>query len=145
MFLISHRGNLRGANKKLENSPSYIMNALQKGYDVEVDVWLEKNQYYLGHDRPQYKIDLSFLKNNKLWCHCKNIDVLYNLLYADVHCFFHDMDDATLTSKGYIWTYPGAFLTKKSICVMPEKIDYDDKYLTNLSGICSDYIEDYKQ
>ena len=35
----------------------------EKGYDVEVDVWSIDKQFYLGHDKPQYKIERSFLQN----------------------------------------------------------------------------------
>ena len=37
MFLISHRGNLNGPNIKDENNPDYIMEALSKDFDVEID------------------------------------------------------------------------------------------------------------
>ena len=55
--------------------------------------------------------------------------------------FFHQEDDITLTSKGYIWAYPGKQPIKNSIAVMPE-LNKDD--LTKATGICSDYIKDYK-
>ena len=57
MILIAHRGNTSGRKKELENKPEYITDTLQKGYDVEVDVWSIDKQFYLGHDKPQYKIE----------------------------------------------------------------------------------------
>ena len=52
--------------------------------------------------------------------------------------------DYTLTSKGIVWTYPGKKLFENSINLMPEnqkrKINFKNKYL----GICSDYIQQYK-
>ena len=33
-------------------------------------------------------------------------------------------DDVTITSKGYLWTFPGKKIFKKSICVLPEKTNY---------------------
>ena len=60
-FLISHRGNLNGKNEDLENHPDYIMAAIHKGFDVEVDVWLYKDRLYLGHDKPQYPTSFDFL------------------------------------------------------------------------------------
>ena len=39
MKIISHRGNLAGADSGLENSPPYILTALNVGFDVEVDLW----------------------------------------------------------------------------------------------------------
>ena len=56
MYLISHRGNLDGPNVKDENKPNYILYALSKGYDVEIDVRIYKDKFFLGHDEPQYKI-----------------------------------------------------------------------------------------
>jgi hypothetical protein len=34
--------------------------------------------------------------------------------------FWHQNDDFTLTSKNYIWTYPGQPYTASSVIVMPE-------------------------
>ena len=144
MLLISHRGNINGKSEQ-ENHPSHIDYALKQGFDVEIDVWkVNKTEWYLGHDKPQYKIDLEFLKNDKLWCHAKNIDALNDMLeYKDIHCFWHQEDDVTLTSKGYMWTYPNKQLTDKSIAVCPEvwKIKIEQPKLA--TGICSDYIERY--
>lgn len=135
---IAHRGNIDGPKEKYENEPSYILEALQEGYHVELDVWLLENKIFLGHDIPEYLVDVDFLKNNKFWCHCKNIDALNFLLKDDIRCFFHNTDDATLTSDGYIWTYPGGNLFNKSICVMPERTGWNiPDYVT---GVCSDFI-----
>jgi len=143
MILVSHRGNINGQNPFEENKPYYIQRALDLGFDVEIDVWLSNSSFMLGHDKPMWTIDINFLLKSGLWCHAKTIDCLYALLVLPgVNCFFHDKDEATLTSNGYIWTLPGKKLTPNSICVLPEL------YLTdNLSipcGICSDYIKNYK-
>ena len=79
--------------------------------------------------------------NNFLWCHAKNIDAFKKMLQRGIHCFWHQEDDVTLTSNGYIWTYPGKQLTTKSICVLPEKVNYN-KF--DCAGICSDYIIHYE-
>jgi hypothetical protein len=68
MILISHRGNLNGPNKNFENRPEYINYALSKGFNVEVDVKIYKNKIFLGHNKPQYKINSTFLLNKKIWC-----------------------------------------------------------------------------
>ena len=44
-----YRGNLNGPNAKDENKPDYIMEALSKDFDVEVDVRNYNNKLYLGH------------------------------------------------------------------------------------------------
>ena len=140
MILISHRGNLNGKDIENENNPLYIDRALGKGYDVEIDVWYENGKWYLGHDKPQYEIELDYLRNKKLWCHAKNIETLNLMLDDDIHCFWHQEDDVTLTSCGFIWTYPGKKLTEKSICVLPEK---NNEIPKKAFGICSDYVVYY--
>ena len=143
MIYISHRGNLEGRNEKWENHPDYIMKALDKGYDVEIDVWYKDSLFYLGHDEPLHKIDVGFLKKNGLWCHAKNVEVLNIMLsYSDIHCFWHQEDDVTLTSRNFLWTYPGKRLTANSICVLPEK---NDEIPKKCLGICSDSIVYYKE
>ncbi len=135
MILISHRGNINGKSNE-ENHPDYIDIALTQGFDVEIDVWkVNEVEWYLGHDEPQYKIDFDFLQNDKLWCHAKNIDALYGMMGSGVHCFWHQKDDVTLTSNGFLWTYPGKELTKSSIAVLPES-----KPNLEVAGICSDFI-----
>ena len=63
------------------------------------------------------------------------------MLDNNIHCFFHDKDHYTLTSKNYIWAYPGINGGKMTIAVKPEDKNLDLKKFT---GICSDQIEKYK-
>jgi hypothetical protein len=140
MILISHRGNLSSKSKD-ENHPDHIETALAHDFDVEIDVWkVNEVEWYLGHDEPQYRIDFDFLQNDKLWCHAKNIDALYGMMVGGVHCFWHQKDAVTLTSKGYLWNYPNTQITNKSICVLPELQIADTE---NCAGICSDFIVRY--
>ena len=141
MFFISHRGNLFGPKPKFENSPDYIISALEQGYEVEVDVRFYKNNFYLGHDEPQFKIAKNFLINKKIWCHAKNYLALEMLKKIKTTFFWHQNDDYTLTSNGYFWTYPNKKMLKNSISVILGK-----KKLKNINcaGICSDYISSYK-
>jgi hypothetical protein len=135
MILISHRGNLNGKTDD-ENKPKYIEEALSQGFDVEVDVWYIDNQFWLGHDKPQYKVSEGFLEHHSLWCHAKNIQALYVMdKNYHIHCFWHQEDDVTLTSRGFFWTYPGKELTESSIAVLP-----DSKPTVKVKGICSDFI-----
>tara|TARA_B100001057_G_C22771712_1_gene919870 strand:- start:356 stop:850 length:495 start_codon:yes stop_codon:yes gene_type:complete len=143
MHFISHRGNLNGPNSKFENSKEYIEKAIESGFEVEIDVWFIKNQFFLGHDEPAGKVNEKFLQNKSLWCHAKNLSAFENLLKIKAHCFWHQEDDFVLTNKGYIWTYPGKEIGANSIIVMPENIK-KFKY-TKCSGICSDFIAEYKE
>lgn len=141
MILISHRGNISGPVPEQENNPDYILKALECGYNVEVDVWYKDNKWYTGHDAPQYNVGKLFLQNNNIWCHAKNVDALYSMLCTDIIHFWHENDTVTLTSNGYIWTYPGKQLTPLSIAVLPE---LTETVVGLAAGICSDFIERYK-
>jgi hypothetical protein len=144
MILISHRGNINGKLPELENSIDYINNAIKLGYDVEIDVWMIEGVLFLGHDEPQYGITQHWLNERctKLWIHCKNIEAVE--WFSDIgvfNWFWHETDTITLTSNGYVWAYPGKQPIKNSIAVMPE-LHNDD--VSMCSGVCSDYIENYK-
>jgi len=146
MRFIAHRGNINGPNTDLENNPRYIIQAIEKGFDVEIDVW-KTDALYLGHDGPDHKIELKFLLNHKdhLWCHAKNIKSLEFLIDQGLNTFWHQTDDFTITSDGHIWAYPGKMAN--GILVMPENI-FDTEFLIknedNIKGICSDFIKQYK-
>lgn len=136
MKIISHRGNLNGPNSITENSVLAISAALDKGFDVEIDVWFKSGKWYLGHDKPTYSVDESFLENKKLWCHAKNLDALNLMLKNNkIHCFWHQNDDFTLTSKNYIWTYPDKDTRDNSIIVLIKK----QKIPKKTFGICTDF------
>lgn len=149
--LISHRGNIEGENTLRENSPEYIDEAINAGFDVEVDVRCVDHQFYLGHDDPQYYVPMSWLvkRKDKLWIHCKDmrsLDVLSNSP-VDFHYFWHETDRYTLTSKGIGWVLLGQFPFPNSVIVLPEKISlysYEKKYFESCYGICSDVIKNYE-
>lgn len=145
MILISHRGNINGRMESWENEPTYIDLAISKGYDVEIDVWYKDGLLWLGHDRPDYEIDFTWIRDRvtKLWVHCKNIEsvVYFKNCNYDINYFWHQEDTLTLTSQNYIWVYPGKQPVKNSIAVMPE-VNNDN--ITECLGICSDIIENYK-
>ena len=94
-----------GPDKKLENNPEHILNICNK-IDVEVDAWFIDNKWFLGHDEPQYEVKKSFF-NDKMWIHCKNLDALYFCQNTNLNYFWHEEDTCTITSKGFMWTYPG--------------------------------------
>ena len=144
MKIISHRGNLEGSDLLKENNPDQIKKVLNLGFDVEIDMWLVDNkEFLLGHDKPIYSIYNEFLKIDRIWCHCKNLEVLRCLLFFNYGCnyFWHQEDDFTLTNKNYVWTYPGKELTDRSILVLPEQnnINYQNIKDKNIYGVCTDY------
>jgi hypothetical protein len=139
MNIISHRGNVNGINKFLENNPTHIKDLLKSNIQVEIDVWLKDGVILLGHDEPQYTVNYEFLKQNYLWCHAKNIDALYYMLEQNIkNCFWHQEDDFTLTSSGFIWTYPDKLITNKSIIVdLSENWKFKNY---NCLGVCVDFL-----
>lgn len=142
MKFIAHRGNTAGPNPKRENSVDYINEALAKGFDVELDIWYINDIWYLGHDYNQYEIGFNFIWKNrtKFWCHAKNKEALFELLkYHQINCFWHQEDKYTITSKRFIWAYPGSKLVSNSICVMPERVKYSHEDLKQCYAICSDF------
>ena len=145
MILISHRGNMGGKNPATENSPEQIDKALAAGYDVEVDVWFINGELHLGHNGPDYLVDLAFFKKriHSLWIHCKNIEAfLYFYQYPFVfNYFWHENDKIAFTSLRYIWAFPRNQPMRNSIAVMPEWHDDD---VSQALGVCTDYPERYK-
>jgi hypothetical protein len=145
MRLISHRGNIDGKIIDKENSPLYIDQAIKRNFDVEIDLWITENEFYLGHDKPEYPIKLDWMieRKDKLWIHCKNIEAIkyFNINQLDLNYFWHENDLMTLTSKGFMWVFPGKQPIKNSVAVMPE---INDDNISECFGICSDYIQNYR-
>ena len=145
MLLISHRGNIEGRVPELENSPNYVSQAISLGYDVEVDLWVDNNLLYLGHDEPQYLVGDLWIAGffYSLWIHCKNPEAITYMQenHPEANYFWHEKDTLTLTSKNYLWTYPGKQPVKNSIAVMPELYGDD---ISECLGLCSDYVKKYK-
>jgi hypothetical protein len=142
MKLISHRGNLEGSIKEMENHPNYIDKALSLGFDAEIDIHVTNQDIYLGHDSGQYLINLNWLfeRRDMIWIHCKNIQAIELMYNSDLHFFWHQNDTLTVTSKKFIWAFPGNQPIENSVAVMPEI--YDDN-INSCIGICSDFILKY--
>jgi hypothetical protein len=140
--IIAHRGNINGPQKDLENNPEYLLQAVHKGFDVELDVWVVDGQYYLGHDKPEYITNKNFLVSIPAWCHAKNVEAMEKMQDDGLHYFWHESDKYTITSKGIPWCYPGHY-NKHGISVFPDK-----RYINNNTfigcGVCTDYCLFYK-
>lgn len=141
--LISHRGNTTGRYLNYENNPKYVENTLKK-YDCEIDIRYQKDidTFFLGHDKSEYEVNIDWLlcHKNNLWIHCKNFDSLNYFVNSnlDLNYFWHSNDEYTITSKGYIWTFPGEKYDKNSVIVdLNLEFQYTDK---QFFGVCSDYI-----
>ena len=142
-ILISHRGNLLGKKPKLENTPVYIDAALAQGFKCEVDVYSYDDKLYLGHDHAQIETSVDYLQQDGIIAHAKNLNALSAMLQVNIHCFYHHNDDYTLTSRNWIWAFPGkpGTLEHPCIAVLPENYTTD---VTNFDGVCSDFIAQFK-
>jgi hypothetical protein len=143
MHLISHRGNLTGKQPELENTPDYIDAALDAGFKCEVDVFAHDGKLYLGHDDAQTETSVQYLQQDGVIAHAKNLDALAHLLQANIHCFYHHTDNYTLTSRNWIWAFPGkpGTLVHPCIAVLPENYRTD---MTDFDGVCSDFIANFR-
>ena len=142
MRVIAHRGNLNGPSA-YENAPDHLLRAINAGFDIEVDVWYVNREIWLGHDSPEYLVDSSFIEDiaQRAWFHCKNEDALFYLKDMGMHCFWHNIDNYTMTTDGIIWAYPGMKVNHMSIAVMPESVEEAD--ISMAYGVCTDYPYEY--
>jgi hypothetical protein len=141
MIKIAHRGNVMGPIPLLENRPDYLLDAIAQGFDVEVDVWWDEDLMYFGHDGPEYFVsseDFHAIKD-RAWFHCKNFNAFHHFVefQPELKFFWHQSDDFTLTSNGYIWTYPGKATGRNSIKVDLKLDNHEPMYTP--AGICTDY------
>lgn len=137
MLVISHRGNISGSNPEFENTVSYVDAALTAGFDVEVDVWSVDGIYMLGHDAPSVEVSSSWLRRPRMWCHAKNVEALARMQVDSIHCFWHETDAYTVTSRNGLWCYPGNF-NPKGITVVtggPETVSVTPD---GIGGVCTD-------
>jgi hypothetical protein len=78
----------------------------------------------------------------QLWCHAKDAHALRQLVDSSLDCFSLHDDNVVLTSRNYLWTFPGEPIAKGAIAVLPERNDYD---LAGCGGICTDFPKKYKE
>jgi hypothetical protein len=151
MKYIAHKGNLDGPDPSTENHPTQVEKCIEAGFDVEVDLRIDTDgKLWLGHDEPQHEIGWWWLagKQQNLWIHCKDIATLHTFATSTsgYNYFWHQEDDYTLTSQGYIWSYPGKFFTPHTVIVRPETdaphplADVRSEEDWNCYGLCSAYI-----
>lgn len=140
MILISHRGNLYGRIPERENSESYIDEAIDIGYAVEMDVWIFDNKVYLGHDNPQYLTSVDWLldREKHLWVHTKNIEALSLLINTGLRTFYHSTEHHTIINNcNIIWSD----YIKEAKCnsIIPMMNDLSN-IPCHVFGVCSDII-----
>ena len=94
MILISHRGNTNSVDNSRENTHSYIQEAIDRGFDVEIDIWYFDNKFWLGHDKQEKEVSIDWILKRKssLWIHCKNFGALSELIETDLRVFYHSRE-----------------------------------------------------
>lgn len=150
--LIAHRGNTEGKKEFCENHPDYIQNAINKGLDVEVDVWYDEGELYLGHDAPNYNISIKQLekwaKKQFVYAHCKNSKAaLYVPFSYGLVPFAHSEDDFIILPDMHLWIHPKA-IQALPVSVQKESIIVAHEWVTtplNYFGICTDTPLLYKE
>tara|TARA_B100000900_G_C20243996_1_gene579143 strand:+ start:178 stop:648 length:471 start_codon:yes stop_codon:yes gene_type:complete len=143
MKFISHRGNTKGINKSKENSKQYVQEAISKGFDVEVDLWGQNDNLFLGHENAKFKVDFDWLIQRKenLWIHCKNFNSMYLLLNSDLRFFFHEKEDYNLVSDKHIWAHNFSEINNSCIIPLLTKDEALNWKFQNVYGVCSDFVE----
>jgi YrbI family 3-deoxy-D-manno-octulosonate 8-phosphate phosphatase len=145
MKFISHRGNINGKILDRENTTSYIQEALDAGYDVEIDVWMIGKEFFLGHDGPGEVVSRDFLQNSRLWVHSKNIQAFLELSkYHKINTFFQDDDLVVITSNGSFWNHSDNTIQHPNTILVSLEWDSNLKYSDSL-GVCSDNIRKFRE
>jgi len=159
MKLISHRGNISAVIPERENSQMYIQEAIDAGYDVEIDVRYINGILYLGHDQPEYAIELSWLieRKHSLWIHTKNYAALSFLIELNLRVFFHQKEEHTIINHcNMIWSHNLMEADSRSVVPLISLQDITDAKndvypgfsaarLKHVYGVCSDFISELKE
>jgi hypothetical protein len=111
------------------NRPAHIFEALAYDFDVEVDVRWHEKRLWLGHDAPLDLVPSTLFQSDRVWFHAKDAESLQPLRERGVNYFWHDKDPYVLTSKGWVWTYPGNPGVPHGVYVMPEWVFADFAHL----------------
>jgi hypothetical protein len=148
MIYISHRGNIDGVISSRENSLDYIQEAIDRGYDVEIDLRMKDGTPYLGHDYAEYPVSEQWLvdRKDRLWIHIKEYAALQWILpRLGLTYFCHQSDAYTLVSNGKVWCHDWTNPMNEH-CVIPlitlQDVEAYDVSLGKMHAICSDYILD---
>ena len=138
---IAHRGNMHGPEPDYENTSDYLRDAYSRGFGVECDLQIYNDVLYYGHDEPQETVDYEFLTKPYVFCHAKTIETMQLLVTSGFHCFWHESDQLTLTSRGFMWCHPGIYPDHKK-AIWLDLMGYEMPALSeNIFGVCGD---DYK-
>jgi hypothetical protein len=147
---ISHRGNVKGVDPVRENTKKYIDEAIKLGYDVEIDIRTKDDVLYLGHDTPDERVTLQWLKDRVefLWIHLKDYKSLMTFcnLDNDFRYFCHQGDDFTLVSNGLVWCHKtNNKMNNKCIIPLLSLKEVEEYNQNEFYGVCSDFVQQCKE
>lgn len=151
-ILIAHKGNILKRDIDRENTIEYIEHALRKGYSVEIEVYLQDNDFLTLSDDPDDVIDESFLENPKIYVNCVN-EACYEKLKnnLNIRCFYiYDDDEAYVSNCGETVirnALGNKMVSKNRIVMFPGTYDeFKLQYKTGIVpfGICTDHPESFK-
>jgi hypothetical protein len=145
MIFISHRGNIDKIDRSRENTKDYIDEAIQSGYEVEIDIWRINSDLFLGHDNAEKPVKLEWLaeRKNSLWIHTKNREAFefFTFINESYKFFWHTIEPYIFTSNGLIWAHDYNQIEKENLCIVPllslEQVMSED--VRDWHAICTDY------
>lgn len=135
---IAHRGNTHGPQPTFENQIQYLLHAYDECGAIECDIQTYNGQLYFGHDDPQEIVSPDLIMQDNWFCHAKDLESLGTLLDMGAHCFWHQQDTVTLTSKGYIWCYPKHYPEHERAVWLDFEDSFASMDLVKGWGLCSD-------
>ena len=140
--IIAHRGRIENS-KYQDNTLEAIKESLDKGLSVEIDLMKINERFYLGHDNPNFEIQLSEIDYDKVYIHMKTPHII-DTIKADF--FFIENDSYALTKKNKIWTnYNNKEYNQDSIMCSAELVGGNFNmnkifsWAKKAHGICTDF------
>jgi hypothetical protein len=148
--LISHRGNINGVNTERENEQTYLQEAIEAGYDVELDIRRLNHTLWFGHDGPTHMASMAWLLNykNNLWIHTKNFDAMDFLIEHNFRVFYHQIEDhVVIGNTRIIWSRAISEASTRSMIPLlsMDDINQVDIKSLNVYAICSDFVQTIKE
>lgn len=141
--LVSHRGNTSGQDVEFENTPEYLLRALELGYDIELDVWMRGDHIYLGHDQPERVSHTHALwraPKDRMWVHAKDLASLETFRVWRYNVFWNDKDAYALTSYGNVWANYDQAGDENTVHMLRK----GEATPIGCLGVCTDWPEDYR-
>lgn len=146
MQILAHRGNTKGPSR-FENHPDQIRECLAAGFGVEIDLWQEGSNCYLGHDAPQYPIELDEFDRLDVFFHLKSAH-LPNLLRADAFAIV--CDPFVVTLRGRLWANYGQNPSPNSVMCSPDLVGANEalsdfrQRIIGAHGVCTDFPLEFR-